>query len=208
MDTPASIEQLQDATVLSFELAEDRVASLFHLLQNGFFIKDCVGCTISDFFLEQLGLRPDYIQARIQGVFLDGKPADEFDTAIIRDGARLTLSGTMPGLVGIALRRGPLAVFRQSITHRETGAYCFTGEGIIRLKLLNLLMKDLGPPLLWKGIYTSSSELADYLGRLPAAFWHECKTISLDGEKVSAGLFEDGLWIPENKLVKFIVMPC
>ena len=70
------------------------------------------------------------------------------------------------------------------------------------------MMKDLGPPLLWKGIYTGSSELADYLGRLPAGFWQECKTILLDGEKVSAGLFEDGLWIPENELVKFIVMPC
>ena len=208
MDTPGSIEQLQDATALSFELAEDQVASLFLLLQNGFFIKACVGCTISDFFLKQLGLSADYVQARIQGVFLDGKPADDFDTAIIRDGARLTLSGTMPGLVGIALRRGPLAVFRQSITHRETGAYCFTGEGIIQLKLLNLLMKDLGPPLLWKGIYTSSSELAVFLGSMPAGFWQECKNISLDGEKVSAKLFEDGLWIAENELVKFTVMPC
>ena len=207
MDTPGSREQLRGATALSIELAEDQVASLFLLLQNGFFIEAGVGCTISDFFLKQLGLSPDYVQARIQGVFLDGKPADEFDTAVIRDGARLTLSGTMPGLVGIALRRGPLAVFRHSITHRETGAYCHTGDGIIQLKLLNLLMKDLGPPLLRKGIYTSSSELAGYLGRLPTGFWQGCKTISLAGEKVSAKLFEDGLWVPKNKLVKFTVVP-
>ena len=207
MDKAEITEQLQKAATLSLDLAEEQIASLFLLLQNGFFIKASVGCTIKDFFIKQLGLSPDYVQARIQGIFLDGKPADDIETAIIRDGARLTLSCAMPGLVGIALRRGPLAVFRHSITHRETGDYSYTGEGIIQLKLLNLLMKEMGPELLRKGIYINSSELTGYLGNLSTGFWQECKTISLNGEKVSANLFKDGLWLPESEMVKFSVVP-
>jgi len=198
-------KQLQKAANLSLELAKEQTACLFLLLQQGFYINASVGCSIKDFFLEQLGLSPDYIATRIQGIFLDGKPADDIDTAVVRDGARLTLSGTMPGLVGIALRRGPLAVFRHSITHRETGDYSYAGEGYVQLKLLNLLMKDMGPDLLRKGIYLNASELTDFLGNLPAEFWQGCKTISLDGRELAPDMFKDGGWRPESKMVKFSV---
>jgi len=199
-------EQLQKAETLSLELAEDQTAKLFLLLQNGFFVNAGVGCSIKDFFLEELGLSPDYIEARIQGVFLDGKPADDIGTAIIRDGARLTLSGTMPGLVGIALRRGPLAVFRHSITHRETGDYSYSGEGLVQLKLLNLLMKDMGPGLLNKGIYIPALDLADYLANLPKSFWQGCQSISLDGREFAPEKLQNGRWVPESTMVKFSVV--
>ena len=207
MNKPESLEQLQGATTLSLELAEERIDSLFLLLQSGFFIEACVGCSIKVFFTERLGLSPDYIKNRIQGIFLNGKPADHIETAIIRDGARLTLSGTMPGLAGMALKSGPLAVFRHGITHRETGDYSYSGDGFVQLKLLNLLMKDMGPGLLIQGIYIQSSVLAGYLGNLPTGFWQECKSISLDGEKVDAGMFKTGRWVPESELVKFSVVP-
>ena len=207
MDKAEITEQLPKAATLSLEITEEQIAGLCLLLQNGFFIEACVGCTIKDFFIKQLGLSPDYVQARIQGIFLDGKPADDIDTAIIRDGARLTLSCAMPGLVGIALRRGPLAVFRQSITHRETGDYAYTGKGVIQLKLLNLLMKEMGPELLRKGIYINSSELAVYLGNLPAGFWQGCKIIALNGQEIAANLLKEGRWRPESSLVKFSIVP-
>jgi len=207
MEKTEITEHLHNAATLSLELAEDQLASLFLLLQNGFFIEACVGCSIKEFFSDRLGLSPDYIQNRIQGIFLDGKPADHIETAIIRDGARLTVSGTMPGLAGMALKSGPLAVFRHGITHRETGNYSYSGDGFVQLKLLNLLMKDMGPQLFKQGIYMRSSGLAGYLGNLPTEFWYECKTVSLDGEKVSAELFQDGLWLPESKMVKFSVVP-
>ena len=206
MNKTETTEQLQNAPTLSLELAEGKMPSLFLFLQSGFFVNACVGCSIKDFFLEQLGLNPDYIETRVQGIFLDGKPADEIETAIIRDGARLTLSGTMPGLVGIALRRGPLAVFRQSITHRETGDYTYSGDGFVQLKLLNLLMKDMGPELFRKGIYTNSSELIAYLDNLPAEFWQGCKTVSLNGRKVAPEMILKEEWLPENRMVKFSVV--
>jgi hypothetical protein len=207
MEKLYNIVQLEEASSLSLELAKEQVARLYLLLQKGFYIQTCVGCTIKDFFQKQLGLSPDYMQTRIQGIFLDGKPADDIDTAIIRDGARLTLSGTMPGLVGIALRRGPLAVFRHSITHQETGDYSYSGNGVVQLKLLNLLIKEMGPELLRKGIYINSTELANFLGSLPQEFWQGCTAITLDGEKVSAEMIQNRKWMPESKMVKFSLVP-
>lgn len=196
---------MQNAATLSLELAGGKLPGLFFLLQNGFVVNARVGCTIKDFFLEQLGLHPDYIEKRIPGIFLDGKPADHIDTAIIRDGSHLTLSGTMPGLAGMALRRGPLAVFRHSITHREAGNYSYTGKGYVQLKLLNLLMGEMGPDLFRKGLYLDAPDLAHFLSTLPAEFWQGCKTILLNGRNVPAALFRKGGWQPESRLVKFTV---
>jgi hypothetical protein len=105
----------------------------------------------------------------------------------------------------MALRRGPLAVFRHSITHREAGNYSYTGKGYVQLKLLNLLMGEMGPDLFRKGLYLDAPDLAHFLSTLPAEFWQGCKTILLNGRNVPAALFREGGWQPESRLVKFTV---
>jgi hypothetical protein len=207
VDKTEITEQLRNTSTMSLELGEEQLATLFLLLQNGFFIEACVGCSIKDFFSERLGLSPEYIQKRIQGIFLDGKPADHIETAIIRDGARLTISGTMPGLAGMALKSGPLAVFRHGITHRETGDYSYSGDGFVHFKLLNLLMKDMGPQLFKNGIYIRSSDLAGYLATLPAEFWQACKSVTVDDIKADPGTLQKGQWVPASEMVKLSVVP-
>lgn len=199
-------ELFNHASSLSLEIAEANLKALFLLLQTGFYINACVGCTIQDFFQEQLGLSDDYIRIRVQGIFLDGKPVDHIDRAVIRNGARLTLSGTMPGLAGMSLRSGPLAVFRHSITHRETGDYQYSGDGFVQLKLLNLLMRDMGPQLMKKGIYLEYEVLAGFLANLPEKFWQECKSAALDGSPVNTGLLQRGEWSPAKEMVKLTVV--
>ncbi|MBW2465950.1 MAG: hypothetical protein JRF02_01495 [Deltaproteobacteria bacterium] len=205
MDKEEIRGELHKAAGLSLELLPEQIKNLFYLLQSGFYLEAEVGCTIEDFFLSQLNLSPEYIEKRIQGIFLNGKPADHTDTAIIRDGARLTLSGTMPGLAGMSLRSGPLAVFRHGITHRETGDYSYSGKGFVQLKILSLLMEDLGPGILQKGIYIQAAALAGYLKSLPDEFWRGCIKILLDGREVPPGLFKQGDAQFVTKMVKFSV---
>jgi hypothetical protein len=69
-------------------------------------------------------------------------------------------------------------------------------------------MKDMGPGLLHKGIYIYSTDLADYLEKLPTAFWQGCKTISLDGREAAPGMLQNGRWLPESKMVQFSVVTC
>jgi hypothetical protein len=92
----------------------------------------------------------------------------------------------MPGLVGATMRRGGrYALFRGSITYRETGAACEAEEGLVRLKLFNLLLDELGGGFLKRGILVASSDLADFLKGQTEDFWKGCRYVSLDGAAVN-----------------------
>ena len=64
--------------------------------------------------------------------------------------AWLALSAAMPGLVGATLRRGgTYAAMRAAITRAaERGAAAAREEPLVRVKLFNLLIDELGPLLL------------------------------------------------------------
>ena len=79
---------------------------------------------------------------------------------IVKDGATLALSGAMPGLIGATMRRGGvLASFRSGISYDPRGNTRSGGNGRITLKLFNLLIDELGPRFLSRGIWTTHSRL-------------------------------------------------
>jgi hypothetical protein len=167
------------------------IAGFLLLLQCGFMVGTHVGCSIQDFLSDEMGLTPDTIE-RIQSVFLDGRPVDDLGSAMIRDGSTLALSAAMPGLVGATMRRGGrYSSFRGSITYRETGVACAAGEGLVRLKLFNLLLDELGPGFLAKGILVKSVDLAGFLKTQSTDFWQGCRDVLLDDQSVEPESLKD-----------------
>jgi hypothetical protein len=167
------------------------IAGFLLLLQRGFMVRTHVGCSIQDFLHNEMGLTPDTIE-RIQSIFLDGSPVDDLGSAMIRDGSTLALSAAMPGLVGATMRRGGrYSSFRGSITYRETGVGCAAGEGLVRLKLFNLLLEELGPGFLEKGILVNSADLTDFLKGQSPDFWRRCKGVSLDDTPIDPESLKD-----------------
>ena len=76
----------------------------------------------------------------------------------------------MPGLVGATMRRsGFYATLRQGITHAESGNQISAGHGTISLKLFNLLLPELAPLILARGILLQREELDGLLKDLQAA---------------------------------------
>jgi hypothetical protein len=139
-------------------------AKLPVLLQKGFMVTMRPGLSVGKFLRQHLP--PEYIARRISTVFLDGKPVDDIDGAILRDGSTLALSGAMPGLVGAVMRRGGYySSFRDSITYckQEETHRTDPEEGMIRLKLFNLVMKDLGPVFLEIGVYLETELFIGFL---------------------------------------------
>lgn len=170
---------------LNLTIVEDRIEKFFYLLQQGFMVKAKVGCTIKEMFTHQFGISPDYLAGRIQTIFLDGKAVDNADTAIVRDGSTLALSAAMPGLVGATFRRGGyLASFRSQITYTSDAQFVQRQDGQITIKLFNLLLKEMGPTFLGRGIIVKREVLEDFLRRQPTSFWAEIKTAVLDGKVV------------------------
>jgi hypothetical protein len=162
---------------------ESRIIPIFfRLLQNGFAVETEVGCSVRTLLVENLDLETTYIDERIQTVFLDGETVDDFDAAVVRDGSILALSAAMPGLIGAILRKGSYyAPMRREISHKKKIESTSSQKGRVIVKLFNLLNRELGPPLLERGVWVGASDLNDILEKHSDSFVNEFKLIEVDG---------------------------
>lgn len=176
-------------TRLTLTLPHSLIGEFFPILQQGFLVTAHVGCTLQRLLCRQWGLSPEYVATRITTIFLDSKATDDVESAIVREGATIALSGAMPGLVGATMRRGGhLAAMRSGMTHRETAANAIEGIGKVRVKLFNLLLPELGPEFLKRGILISCAETADFFRERDDNFWASCGGGSINGTPVGPGL--------------------
>jgi hypothetical protein len=169
-------------------LAEDRDLHLFfRFLQHGFFVAAPIGVSIKKMLCDRLGVDPDYADARIKTIFLDGKPVDDMEKAIVRNGCSLALSAAMPGLVGATFRSGGvLSPFRATISHLpENCDDAGQGEGAVFMKLFNLLVPELGPKLLEKGIFIDKSLICEFFVEVQNDDGNRFPLISLNGKSIS-----------------------
>jgi hypothetical protein len=152
---------------LTLSLKPPEVRAFGALLQRGVAVPAETGCSVLRFFTEQLGIHPEYVAARITTVFMDGKVVDALDAAKLRDGSLLALSAALPGLVGATLRRsGTYSAMRSEITRAADDPgqpFAIPVEGVVRVKLFNLLIEELGPLLLAHGILLEREEARDVL---------------------------------------------
>jgi hypothetical protein len=170
---------------LRLNLDADAIHTFFPLLQQGFMVKAQVGCSIKTTLCNQFGLSPQYVETRIKTIFLDGKPVDDIDSAIVKEGSTLALSAAMPGLAGAILRSGgQLAPLRGEIAHREGNQALTRREGMVIVKLFNLIMDELGPIFLKRGILLRREHLENFLVGLGEDSWAGCRGAQADGQKV------------------------
>jgi len=136
------------------------------LFQRGVRVLALCGRSVHQFLTDELGLAPEYVRDRVSTVFLDGDVLDDLEKAVLRAGSTLALSAAMPGVVGAALRRGGYyAAMRGSITRDSelaSGAEFVTA--VVTVKLFNLLLKEVGPTLLERGIVLDAREVQEALG--------------------------------------------
>ena len=172
---------------LKVKLNNPTIAPFFSLLQKGFFIEARAGSTIKDVLCEQFQIKPQYLEDRIQTIFLDGKPVDEADKTIVASGSTLALSAAMPGLVGSTFRRGgPLAAFRSSITHhQDEGIAHAKGSVRAKIKLFNLLVRELGPGFLKIGILLNQKDFIDSMENWSDSTASSIQYVELNGRKIS-----------------------
>ncbi len=187
-----SFDQKSNATLavgadrLHLTLRMDGIPLFFPLLQKGFMLEARVGCSVRALLLDQLGLSAEYIERRIQTIFLDGKPVDDLDRATIRDGSTLALSSALPGLLGATLRRGGYyAAMRSQITHRAEDVSQLITDGRIIMKLFNLLLGELGPQFLERGIWVKAEDLSVLLKKLQAELFQGYWDASSKGERIA-----------------------
>jgi hypothetical protein len=156
-------------------------ASLLPLLQQGVDLPLPAACSIKAFIASAVHPDGDYIDRRIQTVFLNGKAVDDLDGTLVNDGDVLALSAAMPGLVGATFRRsGAYAVFRSAISHTGNAAPVVTKTGFITVKLFNIVASEVGRRLFRNGVRIRLDRLLEALGAIG-----EEASLTLDGQKLS-----------------------
>ena len=126
----------------------------------GVFLEKAV--SVRDFMTEVLGMDPHYATNSVPGLFLNGAPVDDWREERVGGGDEIGMSGTMPGLCGIALRRSsPIRAFRPDLVSRHEDEDC--QGGVARLKMFNFVALDCFRPVLQHGVVVSAGAVLEYL---------------------------------------------
>lgn len=158
------------------------LALFLPLLEKGVMLPARTGCSVRDFFCGQLGLSEAYLDQRIQTLFLDARPVDNVDTALIQDGATLALSAAMPGLLGASMRKGGwYAAFRKDISQSTERCSLRQADGLVRVKLFNMVAREIGGVLLQKGVRIDNADLQRIARRHTDALARHIQTALLEG---------------------------
>lgn len=172
---PEQSPDSQEIQTVELQLAHDQLNSFFPLLQKGVTVPAFTGCTLKSLLCDQFRIPADYVTDRITTIFLDNRPVDDLDRTIIQNDSRVTLSAAMPGLVGATMRRGGFyAALRQGISHALDDGTTAGKSGTVRVKLFNLLLAELGPLVLARGVLLERDEVEELLQQLPALPIYTC----------------------------------
>lgn len=143
----------------------------------------------------QLGIKKDYLEERIQTIFLDNKTVDDVNSAVIREGSILALSAAMPGVLGATLRKGGwYAPMRKQISHDNDMASDLHKKGEVIIKLFNLIARELGPLFLEQGIRVKGKDFFDIVARNENVFMTGCKKAIKDGNDIDSEKLMEVEW--------------
>jgi hypothetical protein len=176
---------LNNTSNLSLTLEKTLIPVFYQLLSQGFAIHAQLGCTIKELLCGQLGIKDDYLEERIQTIFLDYKTVDDVNSAVIREGSILALSAAMPGVLGATLRKGGwYAPMRKQISHDNDITSDLRKKGEVTIKLFNLIAKELGPLFLERGIRIKGEDFFDIVARKENVFITGCKKAIKDDNDI------------------------
>lgn len=171
---------------LSIAVPADHLPKLVELLTPSFSVRSRVGIDLKAFVCGQLGVSGDYFEERIQTIFLDSKPVDDVNRARVHDGSVLALSAAMPGLVGATFRKGgQYSWMRRSISDDGDDGRDQSTDGWVTVKLFNMVLKELGPGFLERGIWIDGIRAQAFIKSQPRTFRQHIQALPLDGSPIS-----------------------
>ncbi|MBM4091944.1 MAG: hypothetical protein FJ276_21315, partial [Planctomycetes bacterium] len=87
-------------THLLLIVSDEAIRRFCLLTALGFNVEISAACTLRRFLCDRLQIEPDYLETRIQTVFLNFRAVDDPDAAMVTAGSTVGLSGPMPGIAG------------------------------------------------------------------------------------------------------------
>ncbi len=186
------INEKQPDDILSLTLNERLIPLFYQLLGHGFSMVVQTGISVKELLCDQLGINENYLEERIKSIFLNGKVVDDVNTVIVEDDATMALSGAMPGLVGAILRTGGYyAPMRGQISYDKSSGESQLKKGKVTLKLWNLVVKELGPIFLQRGVFIEKKELQSFIQKNRETLMTGCRSAEMTGKAITPDQLQD-----------------
>ena len=163
----------------------DVLVRFIRLLSQGFLVDARADCSINDLLGQDLGVDEEYIDRRIQTIFLNGRAVDDIKSARISPESSLALSAAMPGMVGSTFRKaGVFAGMRSQISHDSGTSVDHDGKIKVTIKLFNLVAKELGPGFLQRGVRLKGKPLQDFISENFDFLKQGFRSVELDDQSI------------------------
>jgi hypothetical protein len=166
---------------LQLALPRHALAGFASLLQHGILLPVERPVTITPLLLSLPGFTREYLETKVQTIFIDGVAADSLDHSL-NPGTTLALSAAMPGLAGAIFRRQGLHGSLRTRPEGHAGAG-HAAAGFVTLKLFNAIAADRVGDLLSQGILIRGKAFHDFVARRPDVLQPPV-AMTLDDQKV------------------------
>ncbi len=186
-DNPRTLPNSSHSTKLEVKIyGDERIQQSFtEILQKGFVIDVNSGASVGEVVRNYLGIEREYLDHRVNTIFLNGRAVDDVEYARVGHDAILSLSASMPGFVGAALRKGGFySAMRAEITHSRDNVSFLGQNARITVRLYNIIAREIGPRLLRSGIRFSLTHLLDFFMARSESFWNACKAVAVNEQEV------------------------
>jgi len=166
-----------------FQVSPQGLIFWHYLLREGVDIEISPGNSVQELLHKELNIPEQTIQKQIKTIFLNQNPVDDLQITV-PDQSTLTLSGAMPGFLGACMRvNSPYAKMRESLSgtaYSNSKGSVNSNTIIVRLKIFNVLVPEIGPLVLQKGILLSREKFQDHLENLPANFYKSSQQVKIN----------------------------
>jgi hypothetical protein len=189
---------------IEITVLKPRLSLMRLLLGFGIYFQTPEQITLNSFLREFLALDQDYIDNRIQTMFMDGKPVDDPEKTLIKKDCEIGLSAAMPGVFGAAFRKQGI----YSGLRRQTGDDekkpendCIKNSpAMVKVKLFNQVAADIGNRLLKSGVCMDAGIFSDFWKRNLPVLEKDCCLVVVNQEDLPPKHLTDILDLKTKKV--------
>lgn len=176
---------------IKITVAENRLSLMRLVFGYGIRFEAPAGTRVSDFLQQALCTDADYIENRIQTLFMDGRAVDDPESEEIHSPCTLAVSAAMPGVFGAAFRKqGTYSGLRRHCSQIRQNQENRVKQGrlvAVTVKCFNQVAADLGDELLEAGVVMDLRDFLDFWARQGSILEKDNAAVSVNTTRIHAG---------------------
>ena len=178
--------------IVEIRVRADSIGRYTAIFQTGLSLVTSGAVSIGVFLNRLPGFTVEYINSRVQTIFLNGSAVDDLETPLTGARPVLAISAAMPGLAGAIFRRNSMHAALRSGGVQQSLPSGQSEIHTVILKLFNMIAAERGPGLLAQGVGFTGAQLSDFFTDHPALLT-SIKHVFLDGQELDREDMRQGL---------------